>query len=214
MEAARPPCGARIDHRGQGQIDLRAVITENLRTFERAESRSPHKLAAVAITLVLDDRNEPAVPIFQRKTTLRRHAGQMAIPGGRTHDGEDAIAAAIRELDEELGLRLDREDVLGILDDFDTMSGFTITPVVFWSGAAAATLEPSADEVEQLFVVPVSVLRAAAREAGTGSSFSLNLPEVQVFAPTAAMLYQFTEVALGGRSIRVADFFQPPWTHR
>lgn len=214
MDRTRPARGAGLDNRGQDLIDLRDVIAGNLRHFERAESAAPQTLAAVAITLVLDHEGQPAVPIFQRKTTLRRHAGQMAIPGGRTHHGEDAIAAAIRELDEELGLVLDRADVLGLLDDFDTMSGFTITPVVLWSGAPAETLKPSEDEVEQLFVVLVSMLRDAARDAGTGSSFSMNLPLVEVFAPTAAILYQFSEVALDGRSVRVADFFQPPWTHR
>lgn len=177
-------------------------------------SPAPQNLAAVAITLVLDDDGQPAIPIFQRTATLRRHAGQMAIPGGRTHDGEDAIAAAIRELDEELGLRVDRADVLGLLDDFDTVSGFTITPVVIWSGAAASSLTPSPDEVQQLFVVPVSMLREAAAAAGEGASFSMNLPLVEVFAPTAAILYQFSEVALDGRAVRVAGFFQPPWTHR
>jgi 8-oxo-dGTP pyrophosphatase MutT (NUDIX family) len=138
----------------------------------------------------------------------------MAIPGGRTHAGEDAIAAALRELEEELGLHCDRADVLGMLDDFDTVSGFTITPVVVWSGARAAELTPSPDEVQLLFVVPISMLRDAVVAAGRGAAFSLKLPMVEVFAPTAAMLYQFSEVALDGRSVRVADFFQPPWTHR
>ena len=168
----------------------------------------------MAITIVLDDEGEPAIPIFQRTATLRRHAGQMAIPGGRSHHGEDAIAAAIRELDEELGLRVDRADVLGMLDDFDTVSGFTITPVVIWSGTPATALQPSPEEVQQLIIVPVAMLRAAVAGAGEGASFSLNLPLVEVFAPTAAMLYQFSEVALDGRAVRVAGFFQPPWTHR
>jgi 8-oxo-dGTP pyrophosphatase MutT (NUDIX family) len=170
--------------------------------------------AGVAITLVLDHEGEPAVPIFQRTATLRRHAGQMAIPGGRAHDGEPPEEAALRELEEELGVHAERSDILGMLDDFDTMSGFTITPVVVWSGIPADRLEPSPDEVDQLFVVPVSMLRAAVREAGSGSEFSLRLPFVEVYAPTAAMLFQFSEVALDGRSVRVSEFFQPPWTHR
>lgn len=214
MGRARSTRCARLDHRGQDLIDLRGVIEENLRGFERAESASPAMRAAVAITLIEDDAGEPAVPIFQRTETLRRHAGQMAIPGGRTHSGEDAVAAALRELEEELGLHCDRADVLGLLDDFDTMSGFTITPVVVWSGARAADLMPSPDEVQLLFVIPITMLRAAVVGAGRGSSFSLKLPLVEVFAPTAAMLYQFSEVALDGRSVRVSDFFQPPWTHR
>jgi len=214
VASPRPACGAGVDHRGQGAIDLRAEIQGNLRGFERVVSPSPQKPAAVAITLIMGEGGEPAVPIFQRTATLRRHAGQMAIPGGRTHDGEDAIGAAIRELDEELGVAAGRADVLGLLDDFDTVSGFTITPVVLWSGAPAAGLRPSPDEVQELFVIPVSTLRAAVRSARKGSDFSLNLPLVEVFAPTAAMLFQFSEVALDGHSVRVADFFQPPWTHR
>ena len=60
------------------------------------------------------------------------------------------------------------------------------------------------------------VLRQAVAAATPGPSdeFSLELPWVEVFAPTAAMLYQFSEVALDGRTVRVADFYQPPWTHR
>jgi 8-oxo-dGTP pyrophosphatase MutT (NUDIX family) len=214
LERARPAGRPGFDHRGQDVIALREQIEANLRAFERAASPAPQRLAAVAITVITGDDGEPAVPIFQRTETLTRHAGQMAIPGGRTHEGEDAVVAAIRELEEELGLQAERGDVLGLLDDFDTMSGFTITPVVLWSGAAARDLRPSSHEVQQLFVVPISMLRAAVTTAGSGASFSLDLPLVEVFAPTAAMLYQFSEVAIDGRSVRVAGFFQPPWTHR
>jgi 8-oxo-dGTP pyrophosphatase MutT (NUDIX family) len=156
------------------------------------------------------------VPIFQRPIGMRRHAGQMALPGGRVHEDETVERCAIRELHEELGLEVDEGDVLGLLDDFDTQSGFTITPVVMWSGAGAGDLRPSDDEVAELFVVPLRDLREAVAGArpGLSDSFSLRLPQVEVFAPTAAILYQFSEVALDGRAVRVADFFQPPWTHR
>ncbi len=180
----------------------------------RSESTAPGMRAAVALTVVVLEDGEPAVPIFQRTSGMRRHAGQMALPGGRMHDGEEPEDAAIRELHEELGLAAARADVLGLLDDFDTVSGFTITPVVIWSGAAAAGLQPSADEVAETFVVPLSMLREAVAGAEHGPSFSLKLPLVEVFAPTAAILYQFSEVALDGRPVRVAEFFQPPWTHR
>jgi 8-oxo-dGTP pyrophosphatase MutT (NUDIX family) len=171
--------------------------------------------AAVAVVLV-EAAGEPCVPIFQRSARMRRHSGQMALPGGRTHEDETAEECAIRELHEELGLAVDPAGVLGRLDDFDTRSGFTITPVVIWSGAQADRLMPSNVEVEHLFVVPVSVLRRAVAAAipGPSDQFSLRLPWVEVFAPTAAMLYQFSEVALDGRTVRVADFYQPPWTHR
>ena len=94
------------------------------------------------------------------------------------------------------------------------MSGFTIAPVVIWSERDFRELSISTDEVARLFMVDLDELRAAAAAVRPGKSFSLALPEVEVFAPTAAILYQFSEVALEGRATRVADFFQPPWTHR
>lgn len=156
------------------------------------------------------------MPIFQRPLAMSRHAGQMALPGGRVQAGETAEECAIRELHEELGLAVGGDNVLGKLDDFDTRSGFTITPVVIWSAATTAVLQPSELEVAVLLTIPVSELREAVAAAGPGGSddFSLKFRSVQVFAPTAAILYQFSEVALDGRPCRVADFYQPPFTHR
>jgi len=193
--------------------DLRGFVSRNLLRFERRASPRPLIPASVAVVLLQVD-GAPGLPIFQRPLGMSRHAGQMALPGGKVHAGEDAHECAIRELNEELGLAVDQTSVLGMLDDFDTQSGFTITPVVVWSGAGAATLRPSASEVRELFLIGVQELRAAVATARPGPSFSLRLPRVEVFAPTGAILYQFSEVALGGRSCRVADFYQPPFTHR
>ena len=194
---------------------IRATISENLRSFERRESPRSLAPAAVAIVLVMSDGIQ-SVPMFQRPLNMSRHAGQMALPGGRVHAGETVAECAIREVYEELGLVLDRADVLGQLDDFDTQSGFTITPVVIWSAADISDLKPSKDEVLKLFVVGVPELRETVAAAALGSTqeFSLRFRRVEVFAPTAAILYQFSEVALDGRACRVADFYQPPFTHR
>jgi len=193
--------------------DLRATIEANLRGFERIGSAASLKPASVAI-VVMDRGGTPGVPIFQRTSDMSRHAGQMALPGGRLHEGESAEQCAIRELHEELGLSARFDDVVGLLDDFDTRSGFTITPVVMWAGAEPAALHPSKFEVAQLFMIPIPELRAAVSEARPGKDFSLRLERVEVFAPTAAILYQFSEVALDGRVARVRDFYQPPFTHR
>lgn len=194
---------------------LRTVIELNLRRFERVPSPASLIPAAVAM-VVVDHDGEPAIPIFERTADMSRHAGQMALPGGRVHEGETVEDCALRELHEEVGLRVDPAGVLGALDDFETRSGFTITPVIVWSGAPAAALQPSPAEVARLFVIPIIDLRRAVGESNPGRSqeFSLRLSQVEVFAPTAAMLYQFSEVALDGRPARVADFFQPPFTHR
>jgi 8-oxo-dGTP pyrophosphatase MutT (NUDIX family) len=194
-------------------LGLRETMAANLRDFSRVPSNGSLTAASVAV-VVMDGHGLPCVPIFQRTANMSRHAGQMALPGGRLHAGESAEECAIRELREELGLSVNSMDVIGLLDDFDTRSGFTITPVVIWSEAETAALRASRDEVAELYVIGLPELRAAVSRAKPGQAFSLRLERVEVFAPTAAMLYQFSEVALDGRPSRVSDFYQPPFTHR
>ena len=140
----------------------------------------------------------------------------MGLPGGKLNPGESAEGGALRELREELGLAVSADAIVGTLDDFETRSGFTITPVVVWSDAEAADLEPSSAEVAQLYLITLEELvsAVASADAGTSESFCLKFGLGEVYAPTAAILYQFSEVALSGNSHRVNDFFQPPWTHR
>ena len=120
----------------------RQMIAARGAAFVRAGDAPPAELkqAAVAIVLVeAADGRDTAMLLTLRASGLRAHGGQWALPGGRCDAGETAIEAALRELHEELGLRLSPTDVIGTLDDYPTRSGYLITPVLMWARTAEAS---------------------------------------------------------------------------
>ena len=146
------------------------LISRNLGQHEIIELKhrdSTH--AAVAFTLV--DYSEPAqlanIPfpaaareqaayiLTTRAVTLSSHAGQRAFPGGRIDPGETVEQAALRELEEEVGLNLDLSKVLGRLDDYATRSGYVISPVVVWGGSDI-DLVPNPGEVDKIHRIPLA----------------------------------------------------------
>ena len=174
----------------------------------------------------LDERGRPldgrmvgvaggaAFLLCRRPSTMRRHAGQWALPGGRLGDGETPLDAALRELDEELGVRLGPESVLGWLDDYVTRSGFVITPVVLWCDGDP-TLRPDPGEVLAAYRIGLQALL-------DGEPRFIRIPESErpvlqlplgndlIHAPTGALLYQFREVALRGRIGQRVDHLEEP----
>jgi hypothetical protein len=120
----------------------------------------------------------------------------------------------LRELGEEVGLPLESDRVMGCLDDFSTRSGFTITPVVVWGGTEIA-LTPDPGEVASVHRIPIAELMrkdAPILEKIPESHHPVLLMPVGhswIATPTAAMLYQFREVAILGQATRVAHFEQP-----
>lgn len=153
--------------------------------------------------------------LCRRASRMNRHAAQWALPGGRVDPGETAEQTALRELDEELGVRLGPEAVLGRLDDYATRSGYVMTPVVVWGGAGLV-LQPNPDEVAFAYRIGLHEL------CRDDSPRFIDIPEsnrpvVQVplggdliHAPTGAVLVQFRWVALDGRLDERVDEFEQP----
>src|ERR1700692_1015454 len=196
----------------------RRNIAGRCAAFSRLPASEPStalKRAAAAIALVGADAaaGGTALLLTLRAAGLRAHRGQWALPGGRCDEGETQIEAALRELHEGLGLGPGADDVLGLLDDYPTRSGYLITPVVVWTAKSAA-VSPNPAEV-------ASVHRISLNEIEQADAFDfIAIPESArrvirfrhaghfIHAPTAALISQLREV-LAGRATRVAELEQP-----
>lgn len=208
---------------------LRSRIAANLSRFETvAVEREGLIHAAVAFTLVAcsepanisnipfskGDCDQAGFILTTRASKLSSHAGQRAYPGGRVDAGETPRQAALRELGEEVGLNLDPACILGRLDDYATRSGYVITPLVVWA-EGEGELIPNPGEVETIHRVPISELLRAdapileAIDESPHPVLKMPLGDGWFAAPSAAIAYQFREVALYGRETRVAHFEQP-----
>jgi 8-oxo-dGTP pyrophosphatase MutT (NUDIX family) len=197
---------------------LRQEISQRLKAFEVMKGGAKGlRPAAVAIVVAKHpSRDEAAVLLTLRPSHMNRHSNQFALPGGRLDQGETTEEAALRELQEELGVTLAPENILGCLDDYCTRSGFRISPVVLWAGGDLV-LNPDPGEVDTVFHIPFSELNGKGMPLFMESKASdhpvlyshLQTVGGSVYSPTAAMLYQFREVALRGNPTRVAHFDQP-----
>ena len=200
---------------------LRAHIAGNLKTFERAPGVDPADLrrAAVAVAVAGDEEGRACFLLTRRAANLKRHAAQWALPGGRLDAGETVAEGALRELEEEVGLHVDPSAVLGTLDEYPTRSGYLITPVIVWTEREPAfTTDPA--EVASVHLVPLTELdKPEFPKLIPGTEPDRPVIQLPLFgrfvhAPTAAVLYQFREVAFHGRPTRVAHFDQPTFAWR
>jgi len=195
--------------------ELRKQLSGNLATFERVPASSEGlRHAAVALAITGDSEGRACFVLTRRASGLKRHAAQWALPGGRVEPGEAPSDAALRELFEEIGLTLSSSDVIGMLDDYPTRSGFLITPVVVW-GPMTPIFVADANEVAAVHLVPLDTLDAP-EVPRLLPGHEPDRPVIQiplygryVHAPTAAILYQLREAGLHGRPTRVAHFDQP-----
>lgn len=192
---------------------LRERMTANLLSFP-VLGADGGRAAAVVIAVVPKGR-DAAFILTRRPPHLKNHPGQYALPGGRLEAGESPEEAALRELNEEVGVEIDASAVLGRLDDYVTRSGFVITPIVAWAGDVQIVPDPA--EVASVYRVELSQLdrddapRFVEIPESDRPVIQMPLLDNHVHAPTGAVLYQFREVALRGLPTRVAHFEQPVW---
>jgi 8-oxo-dGTP pyrophosphatase MutT (NUDIX family) len=152
--------------------------------------------APAAVLVAVTDRPAPGVILTQRTATLRRHAGQIAFPGGRIDPEDDGpIAAALREAEEEIALPRSVVEVIGTSDRYRTITGFDVTPVI---GVVPPdlTLVPHEAEVADVFEVPLDFLldhanhrRVAAEWQGQMRHYyEINWADRRIWGATAAMI--------------------------
>ena len=191
-----------------------------------SDTHDPHEATPEELSVIPSDTSDldgrmanvaggASFVLCRRSAGLNSHASQWALPGGRIDRGETPIDAALRETDEEIGVRLEADAVLGVLDDYATRSGYVITPVVVWGGVDVDVV-PNPSEV-------LAAYRIGLRELFRDDSPRfVDIPEsdrpvVQVplggdlvHAPTGALLVQFRWVGLDGRADERVHHFEQP----
>ncbi|HEV7856896.1 MAG TPA: CoA pyrophosphatase [Herminiimonas sp.] len=151
--------------------------------------------AAVLMPIILRE-DGPTLLLTQRTAHLNAHAGQISFPGGRVEASDtSAVDTALRETDEEIGLDRRHIEVIGTLPDYQTGTGFCVTPVV---GIIQPPFEIKADpfEVEEIFEVPLSFLmngmhhqrRTAEFATGRRTFYVMPYERFFIWGATAGML--------------------------
>jgi 8-oxo-dGTP pyrophosphatase MutT (NUDIX family) len=141
---------------------LAAPATQPPLEGDLLEERSKADVPA-AVLIAITDRTDPGVVLTVRREHLRTHAGQIAFPGGRLDPGEDVVRAALREAQEEILLDPTEVDVVGRIDEYRTVTGFVVTPVL---GVIPPDLplEPHEHEVADWFEAPLDFILDAANQ--------------------------------------------------
>jgi len=144
------------------------TLLERLRTSLDAASAEPpiegdlpelraRAATPAAVLIAITERPDPGLILTVRREHLRTHAGQIAFPGGRLDPGEEAVDAALREAREEIDLQPADIRIAGLLDDYRTVTGYVVTPVV---GVIPPDLPltPHDREVADWFEAPMAYL--------------------------------------------------------
>ena len=193
--------GSAPDHRPES---LRIGATLAGKTDPRLLALIPPTTRQAAVLIGLrEPLDDPGILLTVRADHRRAHAGQISFPGGAVDADDGSVeASALREAHEEVGLQRSQAAVVGFLPDQLVLTGFRITPVVARL-AADFTPRPADNEVQEAFLMPLSVLLDQAshvqnrRQIG-GLEFEvrdLQYGEHLIWGATAGMLFALYEMA-------------------
>jgi len=177
---------------------IRAALAEPA-VLEPLEGDLPELRATAdvqaAVLIAMTDRPDPGVILTVRLENMRTHAGQVAFPGGRLDLGEDEVAAALREANEELLLEPALVDVVGSIEPYRTVTGYVVTPVI---GVVPPGLRliPHEQEVADWFEAPLAFLldpanqhvRSALFQGAERHYYEIVWNERRIWGATAAMI--------------------------
>lgn len=181
---------------------LRAALEHVEPRVGKDFDRRPRGQRAAAVLMLFSEGEDPEVVFLRRASTLRRHAGQMALPGGRIDPDDDGpVGAALREAEEEVGLRPDEVAVLGTLPPaWVPRSNYDVTTVVAsWPGGPLDAMDPAETESVHQFRVSRLVAaetRVTARHPKGYRGPAFALPDAFIWGLTAHLLDWVLE--LGG----------------
>ena len=181
-------------------------VAERLRSALDAPAREPPLVGdfpelraqadiGAAVLIAVTDRPDPGVILTVRREHMRTHAGQIAFPGGRVDPGEDAVATALREAQEEILLDPSAVDLIGTIDPYSTVTGYVVTPVI---GVVPPDLplQPHEHEVADWFEAPLDFLldprnqqpRSALFQGQTRHYYEIVWNDRRIWGATAAMI--------------------------
>lgn len=173
---------------------LAAPFSEPLLEGDLIEG-APDAGTDAAVLVAITDRAEPGIILTVRRENMRTHAGQVAFPGGRVDDGEDAVAAAVREAQEEILLDPAAVKIVGAIEPYRTVTGYLVTPVIAVI-PPDLPLEPHEQEVADWFEPPLDFVldpanqqrRSALFQGRERHYYEILWEDRRIWGATAAMI--------------------------
>lgn len=164
---------------------------------------APGEVRPAAVMIGVTDRRDPGVILTHRPQQMRQHGGQVAFPGGKLDPGEDAVAAALRETHEELGINPSHISVIGATDRFVTGTGYDITPIL---GMLPPDLPitPNPKEVSDWFEAPLRFIFDPANHVQKQAMFQGRLREYTEIVWDGHVIWGVTAAIIQNLSTRLA----------